>query len=342
MLAPTALHAVRGAPADEARLPRLSALRRALAGVLLVASAAATAQHYPARAVRMIVPAGAGGGADTVARVIAQPLGEALGQAIVVDNRPGAGTTLASELLAKSPPDGYTALLVTNSHAINASLHRNLRYDPVADFLAVTLVASVPYFVVVHPSVPARSVGELVSLAKKRPGDLYFGSAGSGSGTHLAGELLADMAGIRLVHVPHKGGSAALVSLLAGEVQLMVSNTINSRPYVLSGKLRALAITAASRSSLYPDIPTVAEAGLPGYQADVWYGVFLPARTPADVAGRLNREIVAALRTPKARERLAALGAEILGTTPEEFLAVLKNDIGKWAKVTARLKLQMN
>src|SRR5262245_25044851 len=182
----------------------------------------------------MIIPAGAGGGADTVARMVGQALGAALEQPVVMDNRPGAGTMLASELTAKAPPDGYTMLMATNSHAINAGIHKSLRYDPVNDFATVTMVASVPYFVVVHPSVPAQTVKELIALARRRPGELYFASAGSGSGTHLAGELFVSMAGIRMVHVPYKGGSPALVDLAGGHVQLMISNTINSRPYVMS------------------------------------------------------------------------------------------------------------
>ena len=312
----------------------------ALAFALLVGTA--SAQPYPSRSLRLIVPAGAGGGVDTVARTVAQPLGEALGQPVIADNRPGAGTMLASELLARSPPDGYTLLMVTNSHAINASIHKNLRYDPVNDFSTVTLVASVPYFVVVHPSVPAKSIKELIALAKRRPGELYFASAGSGSGTHLAGELFISMAGIRMVHVPYKGGTPALIDLAGGHVQLMISNTINSRPYVSAGRLRALAITSVKRSALYPQVPTVSESGLPGYQADAWYGVMAPARTPPEIVARLNRDIVAILKSKEARERLGFQGAEVIGSTPEAFATVLKNDIRKWARVTSGLKLQLD
>jgi tripartite-type tricarboxylate transporter receptor subunit TctC len=232
-------------------------------------------------------------------------------------------------------------LLVTNSHAINASLHKDLRYDPIADFAFVSSVASVPYWIVVHPSVPAKSIRELVALAKRRPGELYFASAGAGSGTHLAFELFQSMAAIRLVHVPYKGGSPALVDLIGGHVQLMASNTINSRPHVLSGRLRALGITATQRSPLYPNVPTVAESGLPGYQADAWYGVLAPAKTPAEIVARLNREIVAILQADEVRKRLASEGAEVAASTPEKFAQQMKSEIAKWAKVASRLNLQM-
>jgi tripartite-type tricarboxylate transporter receptor subunit TctC len=310
-----------------------------IALALLACSAAA--QPYPARQIRMIVPAGPGGGVDTVARTVGQALAAVLGQPVVADNRPGAGTMLASEITAKAPPDGYTLLMVTNSHAINASLHKNLRYDPIEDFAFVSMVASVPYWIVVHPSVPVKTVADLIALAKRRPGDLYFASAGAGSGTHLAFELFQSMAQIHLTHVPYKGGSAALIDLIGGHVQLMASNTINSRPHVLSGKLRALAITSTRRSALYPEVPTVAESGLPGYQADAWYGVVAPARTPAAIVARLNREIVAILGTGDARDKLASQGAEVAASTPEQFAQLMQSDIVKWAKVTSRLSLQM-
>jgi tripartite-type tricarboxylate transporter receptor subunit TctC len=301
----------------------------------------AAAQPYPSRQIRMLIPAGPGGGADTVARTLGQALSAVLGQPVVMDNRPGAGTMLASEITAKSPPDGHTLLLVTNSHAINASLHKDLRYDPIADFAFISSVASVPYWIVVHPSVPAKSIRELIALAKRRPGELYFASAGAGSGTHLAFELFQSMAEIRLVHVPYKGGSPALVDLIGGHVQLMASNTINSRPHVQSGRLRALGLTAAQRSPLFPNVPTVAESGLPGYQADAWYGVLAPAKTPPEIVARLNREIVAILQSDEVRKRLAAEGAEVAASTPEKFAQQMKSEIAKWAKVTSRLNLQM-
>ena len=306
----------------------------------LAAAGGVTAQQYPSKPVRMIIPAGPGGGVDTVARALGRPLGVVLGQPVVMENRPGAGTMLASELLARAAPDGHTLLMATTSHAINAGIHKDLRYDPVSDFATVTTVATVPYWLVVHPSVPARSVKELVALAKRRPGELHFASAGSGSGTHLAFELFKSMARINVVHVPYKGGSAALIDVIGGHVQLMMSNTINSRPHVMSKKLNALAMSTPKRSPLYPDVPTVAESGLPGYQADTWYGVMAPAKTPAEIVERLNREIVAILKTnPEFKARLAAEGSDVLGGTPSEFATLLRSEIGKWAKVTAGLKL---
>lgn len=300
----------------------------------------ATAQPYPSRQIRMIIPAGPGGGVDTITRTLGQALSPALGQPLVMDNRPGAGTMLASELTAKAPPDGYTLLMVTNSHAINVGLHKELRYDPIQDFSFINLVASVPYWIVVHPSVPVKSIRDVVALAKRRPDDLHFASAGTGSGTHLAFELFRSMAQIRLLHVPYKSGSAALVDLVGGHVQLMASNTINSRPHVLAGKLRALGITSLHRSALYPDVPTVAESGVPGYQADAWYGVIGPARIPAEIVARLSREISGILQSDDMRNKLAAQGGEIVASTPETFARLMRSDIEKWAKVTSRLKLQ--
>ena len=308
--------------------------------IALLAAGTAAAQSYPSHAIRLIIPAGPGGGVDTIARSLGQPLSIALGQPIVMDNRPGAGTMLASELTAKAPPDGYTLLMMTNSHAIDAGIRKDLPFDPVNDFACVSLVASLPYWIVAHPSVPATSIRELISLARTRPNELYFASAGTGSGTHLAFELFEEMAGIKATHVPYKSGSAALVDLAGGHVQLMASNTINSRPYVLAKKLRALAITSKERSPLYPQLPTVAESGVPGYQADAWYGLVAPAKTPVEIIGRLNREIIAILKTGEAREQLAAQGAEVIGSAPGDFAQRMKSDIAKWARVTARLHLQ--
>ena len=305
-----------------------------------VAAGAGAAEAYPVKPVRMIIPAGPGGGVDTVARIVGQALGAALGQPVVMDNRPGAGTMLASELTARSPPDGYTLLMATNSHAINVGLHKNLRYDPVGDFTQITLVASVPYLVVVHPSLPARSVKDLVALARRQPGSLHAASAGTGSGTHLAFELFRSMAVVDIVHVPYKSGTPAIVDLVGGHVQMMISNIINSSPHVKARRLNALAITAMKRSTSYPELPTVEESGVPGYQADVWYGVMAPARLPGDITARLNREIVGLLHKQSVREKLLTQGAEVLGGTPGEFAALLRDDIRKWAKVTATLDLR--
>jgi tripartite-type tricarboxylate transporter receptor subunit TctC len=319
-------------------MPKLHFLLSGL--VLILCAGTVNAQPYPSRPLRLIVPAGPGGGVDTIARLLAAPMSPALGQPVVAENRPGAGTLVASEITAKSAPDGYTMLMVTNSHAINAGIHKNMRYDPVNDFAYVSTVASIPHIVVVHPSVPVTSVKELIALAKRRPGELMAASAGTGSGTHLAFELFAFMANVNIVHVPYKSGTSAMVDLTGGHVQLMLSNIINSMPHVKSKRLHVLAITTAKRSALYPDIPTVAESGLPGYQADAWYGVLVPARTPTEIVQRLNREVHAVLKTPDFRSKVAAQGAEVTGSTPDEFAAFMRLEIAKWAKVTSRLKIQ--
>ena len=300
----------------------------------------AAAQIYPNRPLRMLIPAGSGGGVDTVARIIGTPLAAVLGQPVVMENRPGAGTMLASELTAKAPPDGYTLLMVTNSHVINAGIHKNLRYDPLNDFAEISFVTTLPYLLVVHPSVPARSAKDLVALARQHPGKLYFASAGTGSGTHLAFELFVSLAKIDAVHVPYKSGSPALVDLSGGHVQMMISNIINYMPYVRNKRLVALGVSSAKPSPSYPEFPTVAASGLPGYDASAWYGVLAPARVAPEIVTRLNREINAILRTPDVREKLAAQGADVAGSTPEEFAAILRRDLQKWARVTAGLKLQ--
>ena len=299
------------------------------------------AQAYPSKPVRMIIPAGAGGTVDTISRLIGPKLGEALGQPVMPDNRPGAGTMLASELTAKAPHDGHTILMVTNSHAINASLHKRLPYDPIKDFECVILVATSPYLLVVHPSVPANSVKELIAVAKQRPGQLNFASAGTGSSTHLAGELFKSLAKADIVHVPYKGGSAAQIGLAAGEVGLMFTGPIASAPLIKAKRVRALAVTSLQRSPSFPDLPTVAEAGVPGYESGSWYGVVVPARTTPVVVKRLNQAIAAIMKDPEVEKRIEGLGADATTSTPEQFTALLKRDVERWARVTAQLGLQI-
>ena len=312
-----------------------------IAAAMLVGPGVAAAQKYPTRPVRVIVPFPPGGNVETLGRVLYKYAEQELGQPIVIDSRGGANSILGSDLVAKSSPDGYTFLHTSFGFAVNPAIVKKLPFDVEKDFAPVTSVAlGTGYLMVIHPSVPAKSVKELVGLAKRRPGELHFASAGSGSGTHLAFELFKSMARIKVVHVPYKGGSAALIDVIGGHVQLMMSNTINSRPHVMARKLNALAMSTPKRSPLYPDVPTVAESGLPGYQADTWYGVMAPAKTPAGIVERLNREIVAILKTnPEFKARLAAEGADVLGGTPEEFAALLRAEIAKWANVTAGLKL---
>jgi tripartite-type tricarboxylate transporter receptor subunit TctC len=315
-------------------------VKRLSLGILaaaLTCAGVSIAQPYPSKPIRLIIPAPPGGGVDTVSRAIAPRLSDAIGQPIVADNRPGAGTMIGSELTAKAPPDGYTVLMVTNSHTINAALIKNLRYDPIKDFQPVTQVAAAPLILLVHPSVPAASVKELLALARRRPGQLLYASAGSGSGTHLAGALFESMAGIRLVHVPYKGGTPGLTDLVGGHVQIMFNNLISAGALMNAGRLRALATTGAKRMAALPQVPTVAESGVPGYETGSWYGVLVPAQTPSEVVALLHREVVKILKTPEIREKFALEGSEAIGSTPQEFAALMKSEIEKWAKLVPKL-----
>ena len=311
--------------------------RALLAAGLGACASVAMAQPYPSKPIRMIIPAPPGGGVDTVSRAIAPKLSDAIGQSVVADNRPGAGTMIGSELTAKAPPDGYTVLMVTNSHTINAALIKNLRYDPIKDFTPVTQVAAAPLLLLVHPSVPAASVKELLALAKRRPGQLLYASAGNGSGTHLAGALFESMAGIRLVHVPYKGGTPGLTDLVGGHVQIMFNNLISAGALMNAGRLRLIAVTSARRMAALPQVPTVAEAGVPGYETGSWYGVLLPAQTPPDVVALLHREVVKILKTPEIKEKFALDGSEAIGSTPQEFAELIRSEIQKWAKLVPTL-----
>jgi tripartite-type tricarboxylate transporter receptor subunit TctC len=311
------------------------ALAPCLATALLaVPASVAVAQTYPARPVRMIVPFPAGGATDIVGRLIAQKLSETWGQQIIVDNRGGAGGTIGSEVAAKSAPDGYTILVATSStHAIAPSLYSRLPYDPVRDFAPVTLIASATILLAVHPSVPASNVRELIALAKKQPQALSFASSGNGGISHLIGEQFKSMAGIQMLHVPYKGDTPALVDLVSGQVSLMFGTAVSFLPYVKAGRLKALAVTNPKRSPVVPDVPTVAESGLPGFEALQWFGILAPAGTPKDIVTRLNADIVKILRQPDVRERLTSLGADVVGNTPEQFAAFLKADAAKWARI---------
>jgi len=309
-------------------------MRLALAVALALSLALdAAAQTYPAKSIRLIVPFPPGGSADILARAIGQKAGEGLGQSLVVENRPGAGTAIGAEALAKSAPDGYAIMIGTvSSHAINPALNPKLPFDPVRDFTPVSLVASIPFAMIVHPSVPAKTVQEFVALARAKPGTLNYSSAGSGTSNHLAGELLKSMTGIDIVHVPYKGSAPALNDLISGQVSLMFDLVLTAAPPVKSGSVRGLAVTSAQRSSVLPDLPTVAES-IPGYEVSAWFGVFAPAGVPQPVVQRLNAEFVKALQQPDLRQRLASQGAEPLTSTPDEFAAYLRLEIEKWAKV---------
>jgi len=296
--------------------------------------AAAAADAYPSKPVRFVVAFPPGGGTDIIARSIAQRLTVRLAQQVVVDNRPGAGGNIGTDIVAKSAPDGHTLLMGSAGPlAINASLFGKMPFDPIRDLAPVTLAASTPNVLVVHPSLRAATVRELIALAKARPGEINFASSGHGTPAHLAGELFNSMAGVKMVHVPYKGAAPALTDLLGGQVQLMFSTMPPALPHVKDGKLRALAVTSAKRSPATPELPTVDEIALPGFEANTWHGVVAPAGTPAAIVARLNREIVAILHLPEVVERLSAQGAEPVGSTPEEFAAYIRSETVKWAKV---------
>jgi tripartite-type tricarboxylate transporter receptor subunit TctC len=309
-------------------------LRFTLATLLASAATAALAQSFPEKPIRFVVGFTPGGPSDILARALGQKLAERWSQQVVIENRPGAGGNVAAEAVARSGPDGYTWLLGNNSiRATNQTLYRSLPYDPIKDFAPVSLVAVQPNILVVNPQVPANSVAELIALAKKNPGKLNYASSGAGAAAHLTGELFKTMAGVDLVHVPYKGAQPALTDVIAGQVQVMFATSASVIPFIKAGKLRGLAVTSARRSPSVPDLPTVSEAGVAGFEAITWHGVVVPAATPAPLVERLNRDIVSVLGQPDLRERLAALGAEVLAGTPREFADYIAAEIPKWSKV---------
>jgi len=318
-------------------LRRLTALTLPffLVPALMLGCVSASAQSYPAKPIRFVVPYPPGGSVDIAARALGQKLTEAWGQPVVVDNRAGAGGNIGADLVAKSPADGYTLLMgAVATHAINPTLYGKLPYDPVKDFTPVALVVQVPNILVLNPSVPAKSVKELIELARAKPGALNFGSGSTGSTGHLAGELFNTMAGVKMVHIPYKGAAPAMADLLSGQVQLMFDNLANALPNVKAGRLRALAVTTLARSPAVPDLPTVAESGLPGFDLTTWFGVMVPAGTPPDIVAKLNAEIVRALNSNDMRERLEKMGAEPpTNNTPEHFAAFIRTEAAKYAKV---------
>ena len=312
-------------------------LVRVVAALTAVAfSAVVHAQAFPSKPLRLVVPFPPGAGTDMFARVLAHKLSESLGQPVVVDNRPGGGAIIGTDIVAKSLPDGYTLLLSTTSHAINPSVYSKLPYDTLRDFATVTQVATVPIVLVVHPSLPVKTPQELVAFARLRPGELNVGSSGSGTVFHLAAELLKSTAGIDMVHVPFKGGSPALAALLANQVNVLFETSLTVGPQAKAGKLRPLALGGWKRSSAMPELPTMAESGFPGFSAENWYGVYVPAGTPREIVKRLNRDMVNALSQPDVRERFASQGAELIGNTPEQHEEFLKAEMAKWARI-ARL-----
>jgi tripartite-type tricarboxylate transporter receptor subunit TctC len=309
-------------------------LSAALAVAGFAISGATMADGYPDRTVHLVVPQSAGGGADILARTVAAKLSEAWGKQVIVENRPGAAGIIGTQGVAQAAPDGYTLLMgAISTHAINRALYKDLSYDPVKDFEAITMVASAPLLVVVHPSVEANSVQELIALAKSKPGKLNFSSAGNGNSTHLAGEMFKSMSGADIVHVPYKGATPAEVGLMGGQVSLMFSSILSAMPHSKAGKMKALAVTSTQRSSVMPELPTVGETGLPGYDVNPWYGLFAPRGTPKDVVNKISSEVRRIVQMPDVKNRFATLGADAQGNTPEQFASFIDAEIKKWSRV---------
>jgi len=304
-----------------------------MSAALAWSSAARAQQAYPAKPIRLILPFPPGGSTDIVARLIGQKLTESWGQPVLIENRPGAGGNIAAETAARAAPDGYTLFQVNVANAIGATLYPKLSYDLITSFAPVIQLATTPYVLLAHPTVPAKNTAELIALAKARPGQLNYASAGGGSATHLSGELLKSMAGVNIVHVPYKGTGPAVTALLSGEVDLYFATVPAALPLVEAKKLRALGVTSARRSPLMRDVPAIAEAGLKGYETSTWHGILAPAATPADIVVKLNAEIARTLAQPAVRERLVGQGLDPVGGTPEQFGAYLKTEISKWAVV---------
>ena len=318
-----------------------SPVRDAVAALIACAVAgAAHPQTYPVKTVRMVVPFPPAGGTDVIARYVAAGMSESLNRQVVVDNRGGANGIIGTEIVARAPADGYTLLFVSSPHSVNPSLYAKLPYDTVRDFAPVTMVATSPYLLVVHPSVPARSVKELIALAKKRPDEIAYGSGGSGSSAHLATELFNQMAGVKLREIPYKGAGPALAAVLSGESALVFGNALTVKPHIQSGRLRVLGIASAKRSPSAPEIPTIAEAGVPDFHADAVLGVLVPARTPRSIIDTLNVEVHKTMRLPAAVEAMRGMGVDIALSTPEEFARVIESEIQRWGKVIRALNLK--
>ena len=300
---------------------------------LLAVAGAASAQSYPTKAVRLVVPFLAGGSTDIVGRTVAQKLSEMWGQQAFVDNRPGGGTTIGTDLVAKSAPDGYTLLVTPAPFTINPSLLAKLPYDALNDFAPITLINTTPLVMVVHPGVPAKNIKELIALAKSKPGKLNFGSSGTGGSNHLAGELFDAMAGVKMVHIPYKGNAGALTDIVGGHLDVVYNGVTSAIALIKGGKLRALAVTSLQRTPALPDVPTLNESGLKGFEAVAWNGLTAPAKTPRDVIMKINADVLKIVSSPELRERLKADGSDPVGNSPEQFATFLRDEIAKWAKV---------
>jgi tripartite-type tricarboxylate transporter receptor subunit TctC len=301
--------------------------------LLAFCTAGALAQSYPTRAIKLVVPSSPGGGTDIVARILGQKLSEQLGQQFVVENRAGAGTVIGNDAVAKSAPDGYTLLMGLSTLAINPSMYAKLPYDALRDFAPISQSVSACNILILHPSVPAKTVVELIALARAKPGSLTFGSAGMGTNPHLSGELFKSLARIDMVHVPFKGSGQSIISQLAGEIAANFPSVPTAMPYVKAGRLRGIGVTTLKRVEVLPDVPSIAEAGLPGYEATQWFGLLAPAGTPRPIIDRLYQESSRALRSADMKERMTAEGLEVVGSTPEEFASYIRSETEKWTQV---------
>jgi tripartite-type tricarboxylate transporter receptor subunit TctC len=321
------------------RLALLATLLQALLVLIVFRSPSLAAQDYPTRTIRLIVPLAPGGGNDTAARVVGQRLGEGLGQPVVVDNRPGGGSVIASELAARAPADGHTLYLFSTNVTVAPALHKKLPFDTIKDFAPISRLTIAPGALIVHPSLPVRSVKDLIALAKVKPEQITFGSAGLGTGSHLGGELFNMLAGVQLLHVPYKGSALATTSVLGGETSVAFTNPIGSLPHIKLGRLRMIAVTTAQRWPLLPELPTIAESGVPGYEITIWNGLVAPAATPPPVLVRLHRELTRVLALPEVNELLAGDGSRTYIESPPAFAAFIKYEIDKWIRVVARARL---
>jgi tripartite-type tricarboxylate transporter receptor subunit TctC len=312
------------------------------AALLCITAQGAAAQSYPDRPLRFVIPFTPGGGADNLARIVAQAASDALGQSIVIDNRAGAGGNIAAEVVAKAAPDGYTLLQGNVAHAIAKSLYHNLSYDIVSDFVPVTQLASIPFVLTVHPSLNAASVKDLIALVHAKPGGLNYASSGNGSPSHLAMEMFRSAAHLQLRHIPYKGAAPAATDLIAGQVQMMFFTVSAALPYIRSGRLKAIAIASTQRTALAPEIPTVAESGIPGFEATTWFGVMVPKGTPGTIVTRLHDAFAGALKIPDVNDRLVKQGFDIVGSSPEEFGRYIQAEIPKWAQVVRAAQVSVD
>ena len=311
-----------------------------IVGALICGGAMAQPQSYPTKPIRLIVPFAPGGGTDITGRAIAMKLTDALGQTVVVDNRAGANGTIGADIAAKAPPDGYTLSMISSSHSVNPSIMKKLPYDLITDLAPVTQATTQPYALIVHPSVAAKSVKELIALVKAKPNSLNYGSSGTGGLSHLSGALLCSMTGITMTHIPYKGGSPALTDLVGGQIQLLFSTILQAQSQLKGGRVRALAVTTAKRSAGAPDLPTLHEAGVTGYEVAGWYGMVAPLKTPAAIIARLNTETVKALRGSDIKDKLAADGSEPVGSSSEAFGLHIKAEVAKWNKLVKEASIR--